>query len=349
MATKMLAVRKEKPAKGAWLTEIPVPTIKANEALVKVKATSICGTDRHIYEWDEWSQKRIKPPMTFGHECAGEVVEIGKDVKRVKVGDHVSAETHIPCGYCPQCLTGLQHICHNLVILGVDINGCFAEYVVIPEVCCWKNDKSLPMEIACIQEPFGNAMYTVNESQVSGKQILVIGDGPIAAFAVGIAKAFGAAPIIAVGKYEERIKILKQMGAHKTLSIKTDNIIDRVLEMTQGYGVDSVLEMTGQQDAIDWGLRLVKKGGIFTAFGIPSKKVMIDLSGGVVFKGSRIIGINGRVMFNTWFQTATVLGNGLVDPRPVITHKFPLKEFETGMAATSSANRDCGKVVFTLA
>lgn len=348
MADKMLAVMKAERAPGATVTEAPIPKIKDDEVLVKVKATSICGTDAHIYFWDEWAQKRIKPPMIFGHECAGVVVEAGKSVKRVKVGDHVSAETHIPCGYCPQCLTGLQHICHNLVILGVDTNGCFAEYVVIPESCCWKNDKSLPMDIACIQEPFGNAMYTVSESSVGGKQTLIIGDGPIAAFAVAIARAFGAAPIYAVGKHDVRIDILKKMGADFTLSIARDNIVDSVLEATHGYGVDVVLEMTGAQDAIDWGLRLVKKGGTFTAFGIPSGKVSMDLSGGVVFKGSRIIGINGRVMFNTWFQTANILGAGRVDPRPVLTHKFPLKEFEKGMQATKSPKRDCGKVVFTL-
>ncbi len=348
MTEKMLAVMKTERAPGAAVTEADIPTIRENEALVKVKATAICGTDAHIYFWDEWAQNRIKPPMIFGHECAGEVVEIGKNVKRVKVGDHVSAETHIPCGHCPQCLTGKQHICHNLVILGVDTNGCFAEYVVIPEVCCWKNDKSLPMEIACIQEPFGNAMYTVSESNVGGKQILIIGDGPIAAFAVGIARAFGAAPIYCVGKHDVRIDILKKMGADVTFSIKRDNIVDSVLDATHGCGVDVVLEMTGAQDAIDWGLRLVKKGGTFTAFGIPMGRPTLDLSDGVVFKGSNIIGINGRKMFETWFQTANILGNGRVDPSPVITHKFPLKDFEKGMQATKSPQRDCGKVVFTL-
>jgi threonine 3-dehydrogenase len=348
MAEKMLAVMKAEPAPGAIITEADIPTIKDDEVLVKVKAAAICGTDAHIYFWNEWAQNRIKPPMIFGHELGGEVVEVGKRVKRVKVGDHVSAETHIPCNHCQQCLTGKQHICENLVILGVDTNGCFAEYVAIPEVCCWKNDKSLPMEIACIQEPFGNAMYTVSESNVSGKQILIIGDGPIAAFAVGIARAFGAAPIYCIGKHKVRIEILKKMGADYIYSIKEGSTTEQVLEATHGHGVDVVLEMTGAQNAINQGLRLVKKGGTFTAFGLPDGNVSVDLNDGVIFKGSRIIGISGRKMFETWFQTANILGNRRVDVSPVITHKFPLKDFEKGMKATKNPQRDCGKVVFTL-
>ncbi|MFH1549983.1 MAG: L-threonine 3-dehydrogenase [Planctomycetota bacterium] len=346
MAEDMLAVMKTERAQGATVTRAPIPKIEnPHEVLIKIKASSICGTDAHIYFWDEWSQGRIKPPMIFGHECAGEVVEVGSLVTRVKVGDYVSPETHIPCGYCPQCLTGKQHICHNLKILGVDVDGVFAEYVVVPESVCWKNDPSLPLEIACIQEPFGNAMYTVSESDVGGKQVCIIGDGPIAAFAVGIARAFGAAPIYCVGKHDVRIEILKKMGADVTLSITQDKIVESIMDATHGYGVDVVLEMTGQQTAIDWGLQMVKKGGTFTAFGIPTGKIQMDLSGGVVFKGANIIGINGRMMFDTWFKVANILGNKRVDPSPVITHRFPLKEFEAAMKATKNPKRDCGKAV----
>jgi threonine 3-dehydrogenase len=347
MSEKMLAVMKSEPAPGATVTTVDVPTPGENDLLVKVKATSICGTDAHIYFWDEWSQGRIKPPMIFGHECAGEVVEVGRSVKGIKVGDMVSAETHIPCQTCFQCKTGQQHICKNLKILGVDTDGCFAEYVIIPEVCAWKNDPSMPYEIACIQEPFGNATYTVMESDVSAKVIAIIGDGPIAAFANGIAKAVGAT-IFAVGKHPVRIDILKKMGADVCLNINEHDTVAEIMEATNGDGVDVVLEMTGAQKAIDDGLSVVKKGGTFTAFGIPAGKVEMDLAGGVVFKGSKIIGINGRVMFDTWFQVANLLNSGLVDPRPVITHKFPLKDFEEGMQATKSPKRDCGKVVFTV-
>ena len=346
MPEKMLAVMKKERAPGAELVEVDIPNLKPDEVLVKVKATSICGTDAHIYNWDEWAQSRIKPPMVFGHECAGEVVEVGNLVKRIKLGDFISAETHIPCGHCFQCLTGQQHICQNLKILGVDINGCFAEYVAIPEVCAWKNDESLPAEIASVQEPFGNATYTVMESQVSAKIITIMGDGPIACFATGIAKAVGAAKIFAVGEFPYRVNLLKKMGADVNLSILTHDTVKEITEATSGQGVDVVLEMSGAQKAIDDGFSILKKGGTFTAFGIPSSKIELDLSNNVVFKGAKIIGINGRLMFDTWFQLSNLLKFKKVDISPVITHRMPLKDFHKGMEAVISKRREVGKVVF---
>ena len=346
MPEKMLAVMKKERAPGAELVEVGIPRIKPDEVLVKVKATSICGTDAHIYNWDEWAQSRIKPPMIFGHECAGEVVEVGKLVKRIKVGDFISAETHIPCGHCFQCLTGQQHICQNLKILGVDTNGCFAEYVPIPEVCAWKNDQSLPADIASVQEPFGNATYTVMESQVSAKIIAIMGDGPIACFATGIAKAVGAAKIFAVGEFPYRVNLLKKMGADVALSILTHDTVKEIMDATSGEGVDVVLEMTGAQKAIDDGFSILKKGGTFTAFGIPSSKIEFDLSNNVVFKGAKIIGINGRLMFKTWFELSNLLKHKKVDISPVITHKMPLKDFQKGMEAVTSKRKEVGKVVF---
>jgi len=346
MAQKMMAVMKKEKVKGAELVTVDIPRPEADEVLVKVKATSICGTDVHIYNWDKWAQSRIKPPMIFGHECAGEVVEVGKLVKGIKVGDYVSAETHIPCGICFQCKTGNQHICQNLKILGLDTNGCFAEYVKFPEICAWKNDKSLPFEIATIMEPFGNATYTVMESQVSAKIIAILGDGPIGAFAVGIAKAVGAGKIFAVGEFPYRVNILKKMGADVTLSIRENDIVKEIMDKTNGEGVDVVLEMSGAQKAIDDGLKMLKKGGTFTAFGVPSGRVDIDLANGIVFKGAKIIGINGRMMFTTWYQESNLLNAGLVDVRPVITHKFALKDFEKGFGAVNSPQKEVGKVVF---
>lgn len=345
MSNTMKAVMKVEAAPGAKVVDVDIPKIKnPDDILVKIKATSICGTDAHIYFWDEWAAGRIKPPMIFGHEFAGEVLEVGSHVKGIKVGDHVSAETHIPCNVCYQCKTGLQHICHNLKILGVDTNGCFAEYAVIPEICAWKNEKSLPWEIASIQEPFGNAMYTVDESNVSGKEICVIGDGPIAAFATGIARAFGATKIFCVGKHKVRMDILKKMGADILVN-RDDDVVKIVKDGTHGQGVDVVLEMCGAQKAIDQGLQMVKKGGVFTAFGIPTGKVSFDLAGGVVFKGSKIIGINGRKMFDTWYKVANLLGSGRIDVKPVITHKFKLTEFDKAMSVMKSDNRDADKVV----
>ncbi len=345
MAEKMIAVKKEERAPGATVTEADIPQMKPDEVLVKVKATSICGTDAHIYAWDEWSQGRIKPPMIFGHECGGEVLEMGSLVKGVKVGDHVSAETHIPCGICFQCRTGNQHICKDLKILGVDTDGAFAEYLTIPSSVLWKNDKSLPWEIATVQEPFGNATYTVMESDVGGKIIAIIGDGPIAAFANGVAKAVGACKIYAIGKYDVRLGIIKKLGADVTIKISETDPLKYIMDDTGGDGVDAVLDMVGNQQAIEWGLKLVKKAGTYTAFGIPPSVPKLDLAGGVVFKGSKIIGINGRKMWETWYQVANLLNNKMVDPTPVITHKFPLKDFIKAIETMKAPDRKASKVV----
>jgi len=346
MSGKMLAVMKKVKGPGAEVVTVDIPQIKPNEVLVKVKATSICGTDAHIYKWDQWAENRIKPPMIFGHECAGEVVQVGNLVQRIQVGDYISAETHIPCGHCYQCLTGHQHICQNLKILGVDTDGCFAEYVVVPEVCAWRNDKSIPWELASVQEPFGNATYTVMESQVSAKIIAIMGDGPIACFAVGIAKAVGAAKIYAVGEFPYRVNLLKKMGADVVLSILTNNPVKEIIDATGGEGVDVVLEMTGVQGAIDSGFKILKKSGTFTAFGIPPAKIEFDLNSYVIFKGAKIIGINGRKMFETWFQLSNLLKYKKVDVTPVITHKLPLKDFHEGMEAVISEKKEVGKVIF---
>ena len=346
MSDKMLAVMKKARAPGAELATVDIPKIKPDEVLVKVKATSICGTDAHIYSWDEWAAGRIKPPMIFGHECAGDVVQVGELVRRIEVGDYISAETHIPCGHCFQCLTGKQHICQNLKILGVDTNGCFAEYVAVPEVCAWRNDKNIAPEIASVQEPFGNATYTVVESQVSAKIIAIMGDGPIACFATAIARAVGAARIFAVGEFPYRVDLLKKMGADMALSILTHDPVKEIMNATSSEGVDVVLEMTGVQGAIDSGFKVLKKGGTFTAFGIPSSKIEFDLANSVVFKGAKIIGINGRLMFDTWFQLSNLLKFKKVDVSPVITHKMPLKDFHKGLEAVVSSKKEVGKVVF---
>jgi threonine 3-dehydrogenase len=345
MAEKMLAVMKKTKAPGAKIDYVEIPKISPDMVLVKIKACSICGSDLHIYSWDNWAQGRINPPMVFGHECAGEVVEIGSEVKRAKIGDFVSAETHIPDQTCYQCRTGKMHICKNLKILGVDTNGAFAEYIAIPDICVWKNDRSLPLEIATIQEPFGNATYTVMESDVSGKVIAILGDGPIGCFATGIAKAVGAAKIFAVGEFPFRVELLKKMGADVALSIQKENPVEVIMDQTSGEGVDVVLEITGVQKAIEDGFKILKKGGTFTAFGIPSDKILFDLNYNVIFKGAKIIGINGRLMFDTWYQLSNLLNNKLVDPTPVITHKFPLKDFQKGIDALLSPNKECGKVI----
>lgn len=346
MKGKMKAIFKKEREPGAELDVVDIPRINPEEVLVKVKVASICGTDVHIYRWNEWAQNRIKPPLIIGHEFAGEVVEVGTNVKSLKVGDFVSAETHIPCNQCFQCKTGKQHICKNVSILGVDINGVFADYVALPEICAWKNSEKIPFEFASVQEPLGNSVYaTLEGGGVTGKKVAIFGCGPTGLFAVGVARVSGASEIISVGKHEFRMEIAKKMGADHILKYPDDDIVKLITEITDGEGVDVVIEMTGSQDAINQGLSVLKKGGRFTMFGIPSGKVEIDLANGIIFKGAVVIGISGRKMFDTWYRVAGLLESKRIDISPVITHKFPLEEFKKGFELMMSEERKAAKIL----
>lgn len=345
MAKMMKSIQKTKPAAGAELKDAPVPRPTSHQVLVRVKAASICGTDIHIYNWDQWSSRRIRPPMIFGHELAGEVIEVGGQVDHICVGDHVSAETHIPCGGCFQCRTGQMHICRKLEILGVDRDGCFAEYVAVPEICCIKNDKSLPWEVASVQEPFGNATYTVSESGVAGKSVAIFGDGPIGIFAVAVARAYGATKLIACGMQPYRMELMKKYGPDHIVDVTKDDPRDAIMDITHGEGVDVVLEMSGAERAIHDGLASLKRGGTFTAFGIPSRPVQMEFAEELIFSGVRIIAINGRKMFGTWYEVANLLGSGRVDIRPVITHEFPLEKIDDAMAMLNAKEIKAGKIV----
>lgn len=353
MQGKMKAVAKIKPQPGGEYIETSIPEIKPDEVLVKVRATSICGTDVHIYKWDEWSQGRIGEknlPQIMGHEVAGEVVEVGKNVKAVKTGDYVSAETHIPCNACIQCLTGQQHICANLSILGVDCNGAFAQYIAVPEVVCWINDEKITPEFASVQEPLGNALYAVmgEDNDVGGKTMAIIGDGPIALFATGVARACGVTSIFLIGKYDFNMEIAKKMGADHLLYANKDNVnrIEYVKDHTYGYGADIVLDMAGSGQALDEGFKMLRKGGRYTAFGIaPTSPTMLDYNNGMVFKGSQVHGINGRKMYDTWFRVRNLLASGRLDISPVITHMFSLEDFKKGFEEMMTRPRKSAKVI----
>jgi threonine 3-dehydrogenase len=348
MSNKMLAALKAKTGAGAELAEIEIPRPKPDEVLIKIKACSICGTDKHIYTWDKWAQARIKPPLVFGHECCGEVVEVGSYVKGIKVGDFISAETHIPCHHCYQCRTGNMHLCQNLAILGVDVNGIFAEYAVIPEICCWKNDPALPIDIASVQEPFGNATYTVMESHVAAKKIAIIGDGPIAAFACGIARAVGAVKIYNLGMMPFNLDICHKMGADCSINVITEkNYRQRIIDETGG-GVDVVLDMAGNKNAVHDGFAILRRMGTFTAFGIASEPFEFDMAESIVFKGATVIGISGRKMFETWYQLRNLLDNGKVDVRPVISHHFPFADFLKAIEMAASGKEPSAKVVLMM-
>lgn len=346
----MKAIRKLERKKGANLVNLEIPKIKSDEVLIKVIATSICGTDVHIYKWDKWSETRIKNiPQTLGHEVCGEVIEVGSSVRKIKVGDFISAETHIPCKKCINCLTGNEHICTNGDILGVDRDGVFAEYAVIPESVAWVNDKSIPPEIASVQEPLGNATYAVlgEDYNIYGKRVAIFGDGPTALFAIGVAKFAGASKIFHVGVFDFNMEIGKKMGADFSLKA-TDNIdrIQFIRDNTDGYGADIVVEMAGAKQAVEEGLNSLRKGGRFSAFGItPEQKLEIDYNNQIVFKGIQIHGISGRRMFDTWLRVKNMLSSKKLNIKPVITNLFSLEDFEKGFEEMMKIPRVSAKIV----
>lgn len=341
----MRAVWKQEAGPGLQVGTAPIPTIGPRDVLLKVRATSVCGTDTHIHAWDYWASHRLHPPIVIGHEVCGTIVEVGRDVTGLEAGDFVSCESHIPCEMCAQCRTGQRHICRNLKILGVDIQGSFAEYLAIPAVCAWKNPTDMKPEIASIMEPLGNAVYATLVEPVVGKRVVVLGGGPIGLWAIGIAKASGARQVLMTIKQEYSRSLAEAMGADAVFHVDEVDAVEAIMDSTGGDGADVVLEMSGAPQAIRQGLKVLTKGGRFTAFGIPPGAVEIDLASDVIFKGARILGINGRLMFDTWVQMAGLLESGALDPTPVITHTLPLEEVEHAIQMMTSPDRDCGKVI----
>jgi len=339
----MIAVRKLKPAPGMELTTSEIPKIGKKDVLIKVKACSICGSDVHIYNWEPPLSERIKPPRTIGHELAGDVVEIGKDVNSVELGDYVSAESHIACEKCPQCRNGKMHICDNMRILGVDVDGGFAEYVSIPEKNAWKNPEDMPPEIATILEPMGNSVYTVESGDVAGKIVTVFGCGPTGLFAIGLARVAKAKKIIAVDCKGIRLDIAKKMGADLVLNKDEVDVVKEIMDATNGLGADVFLEMSGSPMAIEQGFKTLRAGGRVVALGLPSQSIKLDWSKDIVQKLVSIQGIFGREMFDTWHSMSRILASGKLDVTPIITHKFKLKEFNKAIEIAKSGN--AGKIV----
>ena len=344
----MKAIMKQKPGFGAEFVDTDIPVPGNGEVLVKVINTSICGTDVHIYNWDPWSAHRIKPPIVFGHEFAGEIVELGPGVRSLQKGEFVSAETHIPCGHCHQCRTGNMHLCSNLKILGVDVQGCFAEYAVIPEICAWKNSPDIPHEQACIQEPFGNAIHAVQSADVRGKNVLVLGDGPIGIMTIPILKKYGARRVIMTGMQDYRLALAGKFAPDMLLDIRKDDVDAEVMRVTNGIGADVVLEMSGAEQAIKQALRLIRRSGELVAFGIPGNDVTIEWSEGLIFKGITIHAINGRKMFDTWYKGAALLEDHDFDISPVISHVMPFNDFHKAQELLKPGSAGAGKIVLEL-
>lgn len=357
----MKAIVKARPGEGAELVTLPTPRCGMDEVLVKVRATSICGTDVHIYKYDNFGRKYLnKFPHVLGHELAGEIVKTGDSVSDLAVGDYVSAETHIPCGGCVQCESGQRHLCSNLEILGVHRDGAFAEYIAVPRSVIWKNSPGIEPELASVQEPLGNAVYCALVEQVAGRSVLVLGDGPAGLLAVGVARAAGAATVIIVGLQPYRLEIATKMGAHHAIEaarlapddpvVGTDDdpTVSAVLDRTGGSRLDVVLEMVGTPVTIEQGLCLARKGGRVSVFGLVGSKEPVAIKGWnerVVLGGLTIYGINGRLMFDTWHKLDGLLRSGHLDISPVVTHLLAMEDFERGFELMTKEPIECGKVV----
>jgi threonine 3-dehydrogenase len=339
----MRAVLKTTRDKGIELRDVPIPKPQAGEVLVKVKAAAICGTDLHLYEWTDWCENvGAKNPLVLGHEFCGEVVEVGEQVKSLKPGDLVAAETHIPCGHCNMCRTGKQHICQDMKILGVHTDGCFAEFAVLPEVCAWKLPAATPPKIGAVYEPFGIAVHGVLKDHIAGLSTVVIGAGPIGILCAAVAEAAGASQVFLTDPHDYRLELAKSVTQNvKTLHAKRDDVIAVIGSETGGQGADVVLEVSGSVSGVRTAFDLAGKGGRVTLIGLPSQEVPLDLVNNVIYKEARIYGITGREMFQSWYLAERFVDK--IDLERVITHVFPLEEVEQAIATVQS--RMAGKVV----
>ncbi|HEX4600871.1 MAG TPA: L-threonine 3-dehydrogenase [Gemmatimonadales bacterium] len=342
----MQAIVKTQRAPGLAVRSVPKPTVGPGEVLIAVRHAGVCGTDLHIADWDAWAQGRIAPPVVVGHEFAGEIAAVGDGVAGLTVGQLVTAEGHIVCGHCLQCRTGHSHICKNTRIIGVDRDGAFAEYIAMPATNVLPLN-GIPTTVGAVMDPMGNAFHTVLSADIPGSTVFVVGCGPIGCFAVGIARAAGAAKVIASDVNAKRLALAAQMGAQVTINAATDDVVRTVLGETGGEGADVVCEMSGAPAALHQAFGAVRLGGRVQLLGIPTGAVPIDLAREIIFKGITVYGVVGRKMYETWHQMQRYLAAGLLDPRPVITHQFPLAKIDEALAAIRAG--DAGKIILEVA
>lgn len=337
----MKALSKLKAEPGIWMTDVPKPELGHNDVMIKIRKTAICGTDVHIYNWDEWSQKTIPVPMVVGHEYIGEIVEIGQEVKGFKIGDRVSGEGHITCGHCRNCRGGRTHLCRNTVGVGVNRPGCFAQYLVLPAFNAFKIPDNIPDEIAAIFDPFGNAVHTALSFDLVGEDVLVSGAGPIGIMAAAVCRHVGARHVVITDVNDYRLDLAKKMGVTRAVNVSRENLKDVMKELGMQEGFDVALEMSGSPAAFHTMLDTMNHGGRIALLGIPSSDMAIDW-GQVIFKGLFIKGIYGREMFETWYKMATLVQSGL-DLSPIITHQFSIDDFQKGFDTMRSGQS--GKVI----
>ena len=337
----MKALVKSQRAPGIWMEDIPEPRVGHNDVRIRVRKTAICGTDIHIYQWDQWAQKNIPVPMAVGHEYVGEIVEIGSEVQGFSVGDRVSGEGHITCGYCRNCRAGRRHLCRNTVGVGVNRPGCFAEYLVIPAFNAFKLPDSITDDVASILDPFGNATHTALSFNLVGEDVLITGAGPIGIMATAIARFVGARHVVVTDVNDYRLGLATKMGASRAINVSRESLDDTMQALGMVEGFDVGLEMSGNPSAFRDLLRTMHHGGNVALLGIPPDDTAIDWNE-VIFKGLMIKGVYGREMFETWYKMAAMLQSGL-DVTPIITHRLPVDDYREGFEIMRSGQS--GKVI----
>ena len=337
----MKSLAKTKSEKGIWLVDNPMPEFGPNDLMIKIRKTAICGTDMHIYNWDEWSQNTIPVPMIVGHEYVGEVVNMGSEVKGFALGDRVSGEGHITCGHCRNCRAGRIHLCRNTIGVGVNRQGSFAEYLVIPAFNAFKIPNNISDDLAAVFDPFGNAVHTALSFDLVGEDVLITGAGPIGIMAAAVAKHVGARYVVITDINDYRLDLAKQMGATRTVNVANESLGDVMKDLGMTEGFDVGLEMSGVPAAFSDMLAKMNHGGKVAMLGIPPQNVSIDWNQ-VIFKGLTIKGIYGREMFETLYKMVSLLQSGL-NLDPIITHTMPIDDFQSGFDIMNSGQS--GKVI----
>ena len=337
----MKALVKAKAEPGIWMADVAEPSYGPNDVLIRMKKTAICGTDMHIWHWDEWARRTIKVPMAVGHEYAGEIVAIGSEVRGLGVGDRVSGEGHITCGHCRNCRAGRRHLCRNTLGVGVNRAGCFAEYMSLPASNVFKLPDAITDEIASILDPFGNATHTALSFNLVGEDVLITGAGPIGIMAVAIARFVGSRHIVITDVNPYRLELARRMGASRALDVRSESLDEAMKSLKMEEGFDVGLEMSGVPSAFHEMLRTMHHGGNVALLGIMPKDTGINWDE-VIFKGLVMKGVYGREMFETWYKMSSMLQSGL-DIGPVITHRLPIEEFQLGFETMASGKS--GKVI----
>jgi len=337
----MKALVKKSPQRGIWMENVPVPNCGTNDVKIRITHTAICGTDLHIYKWDEWAQRTLELPLITGHEFCGIIEDIGPGVTHYKPGDRVSGEGHITCGYCRNCRAGKTHLCHKTIGVGIHCDGAFAEYLVIPESNVWPIHEDIPSQVAAFFDPYGNAAHTVLSYEMVGEDVLITGAGPIGIMAVAICNFVGARNVVITDVNEYRLDLARKMGASRAINVSNESISDCYSELNMTSGFDVGLEMSGNPNAFKSMLENIYHGGRIALLGLLPESTQINWDD-IIFKGLHLKGIYGREMYETWYKMTQMLRSGL-DISPVLTHELSVDDFQDGFDIMESGQ--CGKVV----